>query len=212
MGLIPSGNTISLEATLTDYGKQKLYESIEGGDTLPFIDSFALGDSDANYLAMENGSDVLESGHVPADTGFFAVCRSYALYSGTYRPGSPIVLKDGEDGDVYRDFSIAGGEPLTLTFQITTQWPAGELFIENYWIGLTGGSSFTQQRWNEIFTPSVINTENGTELRIAFTGNLTFPEIARLTAIGNDMETDFVVNITGKQSYKHTQILFRITY
>ncbi len=211
MGLIASGTTVELQATLTDYGKQMLYESIEGGTTANLIDSFALGDSDANYSAMDNGTDILESGHVPADTGFMAMPRSYALFNGIYRPGKPIVLKDGDEDIITRDFAIGGNLPTTMTFQITTEWPASESFIEEYWMELFGGSIFTNQRWREIFNARIITNETGAQLEVTFTGNLNLIDVSRLSGVSNDLESDFHVNMTGKQSHKHTKILFRIT-
>jgi len=212
MGLIPqSGTTIELQAVLTDYGKAKLYQSIEGGTTTNLIDSFALGDSDANYAAIAAGTDILAAGHVPADTGFKAKARSYLLYNGLYRPGKPIVLKDGDDDEIIRDFKIGGNAPKTITFQITTEWPVGENFSEGYWMELYGGNQFSTERWREIFAARIIPNSAGAQLEVTFTGDLNISDVGRLSGMANDLETDFHINMTGKQSYKHTKIWFRIT-
>ena len=211
MGLIPSKSTIELTAKLTAYGKHKLYNSIEGGTTDEFIDSFALGDSDANYAAMENGTDTLQSGHVPDSSAVRSIPRSYALYDGIYRPGKPLVLIDGDDDQVYVDFAIGANNPTTLIYQITTEWPVESEFIEKYWMELYGGDSFTTEDWRRIFSAQMITNEFGQELRVSFTGNISLSDIGRLSGMSNDQETDFHINMTGQQSFKHTKIWFRIT-
>lgn len=73
MGLIPSSTTIDAQAYLTDRGREYLFNQNNirfdsNGDDLFEIVTFALGDPDANYRAIKQGSP-LTTGGVPDLTG-----------------------------------------------------------------------------------------------------------------------------------------------
>ena len=205
---------VLLEAKLTDYGKKKLYESIEGGENAPFITKFALGDSDANYVATENGHLASSLTNVPQGGDFKAAPRSFALWKGKYRPGSPVIFKDGDEVDIFRDFSIQGANQRldrVIGVELNTEWPAGQSFAEEYDIEMFGPSNFSEERWGELFSHSLSPSDGGWKLNITFHGLVNVSEIARLAGAAFDNESDFTVTITGKQTKLKTNIYFRMT-
>ena len=211
MAFVETGATVVLEAQLTDYGKKKLYESIEGGDVGSFITKFALGDSDTDYLAITNGVDPTTLENIPIPGDFKPSLRSFALYKGTYRPGPPRIFKDGNEDDLNVEFSIALNKENKMTFNLHTEWPAAEAFPEDYTVELIGPTSIEESRWNELFSYRLINNTDGQTLEVTFHGGLQLHELTYLMGNNADLGSDFYARIIGNQSNKYTNILFQIT-
>ena len=211
MGFISgTSGTITVQAHLTNAGKKKLFNSIEGGDSSPFITRFALGDSDANYVAIDNGSGTLAAGHVPEAGDFNVRPRSFVLYDGEYRPGVPVILHNGElaNPETVAEMSIGANDPVTLTFTIKTEWPKDASFTEDYEANLIGPSSIDKTRFNEIFSHEI----QGNTAKITYNGGINLTEIAKLT--GSDEfegESDMMLEVIGKQSRRWSSINVRIT-
>lgn len=219
MGFISGTSTVSVQARLTDAGKRKLYESIES-QTGSFITQFGLGDSDANYVAIDEGSGSLEAGHVPEAGDFLSKPRSFAIYQGIYRPGVPVILKNGDPiPELDETIDISGNDSNVVRVALKTEWPKGQLFNENYWVELNNPTSISNDRFNEIFSWSMIDAPGGVDqngnsmtikvLEVRFNGGLSLSEIVQLAGNG-DGETDFYINITGQQSRRFTRINFRV--
>jgi len=211
MGFITgTSGTITVQAHLTNAGKKKLFNSIEGGDSSPFITKFALGDSDANYAAIDNGASTLQAGHVPESGDYNVRPRSFALYSGLYRPGVPVILHNGDPAspESFADISIGGNEPAQLTFSIKTEWPKDESFDEDYWIRLVGPSSIDETRFAELFSATI----QGKTATLIYNGGASLTEIGKLTGSNEFVgESDFRIEITGKQSRRWSAINVRVT-
>jgi hypothetical protein len=203
MGFITSGDTITVQAKLTTAGRRKLYQSIEG-QSGTFITKFGLGDSDANYVAIEAGAGPLVSGHVPIAGDFQSRPRSHALYRGVYRPGVPVVyFNDSPGPEVHGFISIGGGSPSISTFNLKTEWPKGEIFNEGYWHELRNPTSIEDSRFEEIFTTRITG-DNVLELK--FHGGLSLVEISQLVGSNVYGESDFMINVTGKQTRRFNRI------
>lgn len=207
MGFIDSATTVTVQAKLTDAGKKKLYESIENQSGI-FITQFALGDSDANYVAIDEGSGSLQSGHVPEAGDFLSKPRSFAIYKGTYRPGTPIILHDGEPGpETNATISVGANGTHVATFAIETEWPKGETFSEGYWFELRNPTNISDERFQELF--SVQFLENNV-LELRYNGGANLSEVIQLVGSNSDGETDFHINITGKESRRFSRINIRV--
>ena len=203
MGFIDSGSTITVQAKLTNAGKRKLYQSIEGTSNT-FINRFALGDSDANYVAIEEGAGPLVSGNVPEAGNFQSRPRSLALYRGIYRPGIPVVyFNDNPGPEVHGIVSIEGNSPSVSRFNIKTEWPKGEVFDEGYWHELRNPTSIEDERFEEIFSTRIVE---GNVLELTFHGNLNLLELNQLVGSNVHGESDFHVNVSGKQTNRFNRI------
>ena len=207
MGFISSASTVTVQARLTKAGKKKLYDSIES-QSGQFITRFSLGDSDANYVAIDNGSGALSSGHVPEAGDYIPKPRSSVLYNGSFRPGSPMVFHNGSPGpETDATISINGSNQSVWTYAITTQWPKGEDFAEEYWTELKNPLNINEDRFRSAFTIRMVN-RNTLELTY-HADNLTLVDIIQLVGNGAG-ETDFHINITGKESRRFSRIKFRV--
>ena len=205
MGFIPSASTVTVQAKLTNAGKKKLYQSIEnqGGR---FITKFALGDSDSNYVAIEGGAGPVDAGHVPDAGDFLSQPRSFAIYQGLYPPGVPVIFHNGNPGpETVGTIAIGANSPQGVSFDIRTEWPVEQLFEEEYNVSIVAPSTSSQERFESAF---VYNLTDGT-LALRYVGGLSLADIARF--VGNDEgESDFYINIVGKQSRRFSRISMRI--
>jgi hypothetical protein len=136
MGFIEqTGSTVEVKATLTEYGKKKLFRAIKGDIDISnnFITRFSLGDSDCNYNISVGQNEILEAGHVPDIDVNDPRLKSMALFSGNYPPGKPIIYVDGDnDTNIYRDFYLdSNGGLQQTTFSILCKW-ADKDFNESY--------------------------------------------------------------------------------
>jgi len=85
MGFINSATTVTIQATLTNFGRKELIEN----DNSIFT-HFILGDSDANY----NTSETLVTGRIPSNNGDLANGSDYSVIaSKLYVTVSPITKK-----------------------------------------------------------------------------------------------------------------------
>ena len=174
MGFIASSTTVTVQAKLTDAGKKKLYESIET-DSSGFITKFAIGDSDANYAAIQASSGTLESGHVPEAGEFKPSIRSYALYEGIYRPGIPVILINdeyGSDAGISRQMSIGANETTSFTFKAATEWPKDEAFSETHRAYIQNPGNISEKTLSRLFTATPLTTD--TDGTAAQTGEWIF--------------------------------------
>lgn len=180
MGFITSATTVNVTAVLTNAGKEKLYNSIEGGSNARFITQFALGDSDSNYAAIDAGTPKLASGHVPEASEFVPAPRSFALYQGRYRPGFPVLLVNGAPGpEVFTTMSIGNNEPTSMQFRLTSEWPKNTSIEEGYMAVVQYPTTLPATSFRNLFTM----TNNGSGLyTFAFNGNATEHDL--LTLIG----------------------------
>lgn len=239
MGFIPSGETITVQAYLTETGKKALHDRIlvapffrsaeEAGVGLlaagaalgawdfRFITHFGLGDSDTNYNAIENGADVLKSGHVPIAGSFKSKPRSKVLYRGTYRPGIPRMLLNGA---ILTPFTIiplsitspiiepSGDQVWRLRYGIRMEWPKGELFNES----LRASASIPNlskrhvRSWLE-----TKNDESGDTHELFIQIRLdNHEQYHTLPELVEDYQ-DIVVNLEGRKTNKNIQFTIRFT-
>lgn len=201
MGFISSSSTVTVQAKLTDAGKKKLYNSIEKGAS-GFVTKFALGDSDADYVAIDAGTPHLAAGYVPEVSSFKPSMRSFAMYKGVRNPESPMILINGEYGmntGIYRDLSIASNTQATINFNITTEWPKDTIYSENYTVEIQNTGNLTPETLDRFFT--VARFTNGS-WGFAFDGGLSNQDLVLLigsfTNSGNG--TIIPLKITGKIS------------
>ena len=204
MGLISGSSTVTVQAKLTDAGKKKLYDSIEMGNS-GFITKFAIGDSDANYASIDAGGSVLASGHVPEVSGFRPSIRSFALYKGQYRPGVPIILVDGQygsDNGISRSLSIGGinsapDQRISILFDVTTEWPKDEQFVETYKIEIQNPGNLTSERLNRYFT--AFYHQLAKQFAFSLNGPLNITDLHLLSGLyGSANGTVIPVKLTGK--------------
>jgi hypothetical protein len=85
MGYIPSAETLTAVAYLTDRGREYLFNQgnirfdANGNDLFQVV-QFALGDPDANYTAIQNNNNaVLSTGEVPDISGKSEGCLKTAV-------------------------------------------------------------------------------------------------------------------------------------
>ena len=197
MGFISSSSTITVQAKLTDAGKKKLYESIENTNS-GFITKFAIGDSDANYAAIDAGGATLRSGHVPEASAFKPSLRSYVLYKGEYRPGVPVILIDnayGSNNGITRQMSIGGNAQTNFAFRPTTEWPKDEVFTENYKVTIQNPGNISQAQLNRFFTVAMVPSGMW---GFQFNGGLNLSDIAILAgAFGSGNGTVVPLKVLG---------------
>ncbi len=206
MGFIESATTVNVEAKLTFKGKQRLYNLIEGDGT--FITKFGLGDSDTDYKAVPT-TGPLDSGHVPETGSFKPRPRSLVLYKGMFRPGVPVIFFDNEPGPVDREFSIgSNSEGNTLVFNVSTQWPTGENYSEDYYYELQNPTSLSDEVFDRAFTIQKI----GAQFTLTFIGNLSINELTQLVGSVGDAFTDIVITITGRSTNKRTAMNVRLIF
>jgi hypothetical protein len=200
MGFISGTSTVTVQAKLTDAGKKKLYDSIENTAS-GFITQFAIGDTDANYAAIDAGASALSAGYVPEASGFRPSIRSFALYKGQYRPGIPVLLIDGaygSDNGVTKSLSIGnmmGPVSKSLTFEVTTEWPKDDSFSETYKVVIQNPGNISEDRLNRYFTLSQLG---GGRWSFQFNGFPTISEIPLLAgAYGTGNGTVVPIKIIG---------------
>lgn len=199
MGFLASGSTISVEAKLTKAGKEKIFNSIENNQS-GFITKFAIGDSDANYTAINAGTPTLASGHVPEVGDYKPSIRSFALYKGTYRPGVPVVLVDGEystDNGLIKDVSIGSNQLVKLFFDIGTEWPKNSDFTETYIIKGQNPGNMTESTFSRLFTIGRYSTG---EYTFQFNGGATNQELETLLGVSKEGSTTIRIRIQGTQT------------
>lgn len=202
MGFISGTSTVTVQARLTNYGKKKLYESIESNSG-NFVTKFALGDSDSNYVAISDGAGPLDSGFVPEAGDFQSRPRSFALYQGSYRPGKPVILVNGDPMDTVGGMlSIGGNGTRSVTFELATEWPKDEPFSEGYDYELINPTSINDERFAELFSVTMLE---GNTLQVTYNGGANLAEILVLT--GNfAYESDVSVTVVGQQTKKVVDI------
>jgi len=179
MGFISSSSTITVQAKLTDAGKKKLYDSIENTNS-GFITKFAVGDSDANYAAIEAGTSQLLTGHVPEASAFKPSLRSYLLYKGNYRPGVPVILIDNQYGGnngLTKQLSVGSNIQASVLFSPTTEWPKDEVFTESYKVSIQNPGNISQSSLDRLFTISYQATG---QWKFQFNGNISLDDIGIL--------------------------------
>lgn len=201
MGFISSSSTVTVQAKLTDAGKKKLYNSIEKGSS-GFVTKFALGDSDAEYVAIDAGTPHLAAGYVPEVSGFKPSMRSFVMYKGIRNPDSPMILINGDYGTntgIYRDLSIAANTKVNIVFNITTEWPKDTLYSENYTVEIQNTGNLTPDTVERFFT--VVRTTSGA-WAFQFDGGLSNEDLALLLGTFTNTGSGTVVplKITGKVS------------
>jgi len=179
MGFISGTSSVTVQAKLTDAGKKKLYESIENNSS-GFITKFAIGDSDANYGAIDAGTDTLASGHVPEASEFKPSLRSFALYQGQYRPGIPVILIGGEYGSDHGTsikLSIGANQQQQIEIVPTTEWPKDEAFEELYKLEVQNPGNLSESQMDSLFI-----VQGNT---FQFNGNIRLSEVALLAGAYN---------------------------
>jgi len=143
--LTGTSGTVTVQAKLTDYGKEMIHAQIDGtsmsdaimaamnpGEKL--INAFAFGDSDIDYEAIDAADGgIPEVNHIPEASAFSPYVRSFALQSGTYRPGHPIVFIDGNSGPdpLSVTFRVPDNPPDSIevgAYSITTEWPENSAY------------------------------------------------------------------------------------
>lgn len=209
MGFIEqTGSTVEVKATLTEYGKKKLFSAIKGDIDISnnFITRFSLGDSDCNYNISVGQNEVLESGHVPDVDVNDPRLKSMALYTGNYPPGKPIVYVDGNnDTNIYRDFYIdyLGGLQQT-TFTLLCKWADRDFNEEynvltnvhsNYISNISGGQSGKPLFWT---------IQNGASagskvLTIGYNSNFQDLRLAQKFIVNNNI-LDIPFEVIGKKT------------
>jgi len=214
MGFISGTSTVTVQAKLTDAGKKKMYESMQNGNS-GFVEKFAIGDSDTNYVAIDAGGSVLQSGHVPEATGFRPTFRSFALYKGMYHPGTPVILIDkdyGGDNGIFRKLSIGGinsasNKQIYILFDVTTEWPKDEPFIETYKFEVQNPGNMTDDVLSKMFTTFYHGSAQKTAFMV--TGPLSIDQLSLIYGeSGSGNGTTVPVKITGLVS--NAQITYNI--
>lgn len=215
MSFVPSGETVEVQATLTAKGRKKLFDSLEDVNE-PFVTRFALGDSDANYEAIESGFGTLTPGFVPSIGEFVPRIRSYVLRSGVYKPTPPVILVNGsysDDNGHYFEFPIGNNEPRTQTFTIETEWPKATKYQESYSISTSldnfqRPSSISSIGFISEFTRAFNSSFENNVWTIEFTGDLD-PSI-RETVLGTGTNAKggltWVARVEGNESQLVTSI------
>lgn len=206
MGFISSATTVNVTAVLTNAGKKKLYDSIEGGTTARFITQFALGDSDANYAAIDAGTPRLTSGKVPECSEFVPSPRSFALYQGKYRPGFPVLLVNGSPGpEVFTTMSIGNNVPASMQFRLTSEWPKNTAMEEGYFVHVSYPTNLPSISFQSIFSL----TNNGSGLyTFTFNGNISEHDL--LTLIGKYRMGSTTIPILAGGFYTQQRVTYYI--
>lgn len=213
MSFVPTGNTVEVQAFLTAKGRKKLFDSLEGGANESFVTRFALGDSDANYDAIDAGFGTLASGTVPSAGEFMPRIRSYVLYRGQYKPSPGLILVNGEykgEGGHMFEFPIGNETPRTQRYEIETEWPKGSIYGEEYAVSLsfsdqvTGGLGFLAafaQAFNFTFENRIWTVE--------YTGNLD-PQV-RDAILGDETSGKGGLSVIGRIEGRDSQLVTTIT-
>jgi hypothetical protein len=216
MGFIPSSSTVSVEAKLTAAGRKKLFDSLETVNE-PFITKFALGDSDCNYDAIDDGFGALGAGYVPQPGEWKPRIRSFLLQSGMYKPAVAHIVVDGRYGGAeghYRTFPIGANSGQQQKYKFETEWPKGERYEEEYEISynIAGANNIADialfsNSFNVTFIANEQQSEGDTrtdvgELWLTFRGGMDLASLQEI--IGPDDETNngwtFEVRIEGQES------------
>lgn len=209
MGFINSATTVNVTAVLTNAGKEKLYNSIEGGGNIRFITQFGLGDSDANYAAIDVGTPKLSSGHVPEASEFVPSPRSFALYQGRYRPGFPVLLINGTPGpEVFTTLSIGNNQPTSLQFRITSEWPKNTVIEEGYFPQILYPTNLPSISFRALFAM----TNNGNGLyTFTFNGNASDQDLLTLLGASRMGSTTIPIKIGGYNTQQFVTYYIEVT-
>ena len=215
MGFIASSSTVTVQAKLTAAGRKKLFDSLETVNE-PFITKFALGDSDANYTAIDAGFGSLATGAVPQPGEFLSRPRSFVLQSGQFKPSVSHILIDGRQGGTeghYMTVPIGANVPVNQTVKIETEWPRGTKYDETYHATFITNATaeFTNDTWSYYasnFQFKLIQHEGSWKLQILFNGGLDQSVLDNI--IGPDDETgngwSITVTIHGLESQNQTVV------
>lgn len=216
MSFVPSSTTVTVSAKLTAAGRKKLFDSLETVNE-PFITKFALGDSDCNYDAIDEGYGALAAGYVPQPGEWKPRIRSFVLQSGMYKPAVAHIVVDGRYGGAeghYRTFPIGANVGQQQKYKLETEWPKGQRYDEEYDVSyslaghgdLTGVITFAQYFditfvANEQQSEGDNRTDVG-ELWLTFRGGMDLATLQEI--IGPDDETNngwtLTVRIEGQES------------
>jgi len=195
MGLIPSATTVTVQAKLTDKGREVLFNSIEDNNA-GFITKFGIGDSDANYKSIGAGSGTLESGHVPEVSDFAPIIRSFALYDGMFRPGVPVLLIGEDYGpEIVMDMSVGSNdEKVRLAFVIKTEWPKNTVYDEGHIAKIQNPGNLSDAAFKKLFTIASLTT--GQHI-LQFNGGATEDELDILLGTNRTGSTTIIINLEG---------------
>jgi hypothetical protein len=196
MGLLSGTSTVTVNAFLTNAGKRKIFNAIQDGDASGFITKFCLGDSDSNYASIEAGNGVLGSGHVPEASDYMPSLRSYALFSGQYRPGKPVILIGEDYGpEINLDMSVgSNNEKIFINFAVNTEWPKNSSFKESTKLVSTKPSWMSQAVFDRLFTLAPL--PNGT-WAFQFNGGATEDELDALLGVSRTGSSTITLNAIG---------------
>lgn len=208
MGFIEqTGSTVELKATLTEYGKKKLFSAIKGDIQLMnnFITKFSLGDSDCNYNITIGQATPLSSGHVPDVDVNDPRLKSMILYNGSYPPGKPYVYVNGSnDTNTFYDWYVQtdGGNQQT-SFEISCKW-GGRDFDEVYNIIPTQYVNYISKLNSGAQTPLYWDIQNGSSVgtkRLIIGYNPNYSNLSFFgTLVVNQNTLDLPFELIGKQS------------
>jgi len=172
MGFIEqTGSTIEVKATLTDYGRSKLFRAIKGESapqpTLPpgadlaeimritsqfpstnFITRFCLGDSDCNYNISAGQNAPLLAGHVPDVDVNDPRLKSSAVWRGDYPGGQQRMYINGlytKNITYNLNVDYPGSNIQQMTFLLKTKWGRKD-YDEDYDIIVNGYNRYVSYR------------------------------------------------------------------
>lgn len=212
MSFVDSASTVTVKAFLTAAGRKKLFDSLETVND-EFVTMFGLGDSDANYAAIEAGFGTLPSGLVPSPGEFLSNIRTYALYQGRYEPYNGLILVDGEYSQAeghFVKFPIGDNRPRIKSYVIESEQPKKQRVDETYKLSasidgaplsITTASLFAQYfRWELVQLAG--QDQSSTRLEVEFLGGMSQTELNNV--IGPDSDSDhgwtFQVRLEGNQT------------
>ena len=215
MGFISgTTGTITVQAKLTDYGKEIIHGHIDGYNLsdivrLPanpsgkLITRFALGDSDIDYEAIEayeGGKPTV--GEVPEASAFRPTIRSFVLQEGTFRPGVPIMFVNGSAGPdpLSVPFSVPDAAPGVVevaSYTVATEWPRNSEYNEVYDLEVLSaeGGSITDKLARKAFI--VTWTKPNSVFRVDYHRSaLTADERSIIETVATTSDISIVVNGT----------------
>lgn len=204
MAFINSASTVTVQAFLTAAGRKKLFDSLEEVNE-PFVTKFALGDSDANYGAIDAGFGTLNSGSVPEPGEFKPRVRSFLLQSGMYKPSTAHIVIDGRYGGSeghYRTFPIGSNVAEQRSYKLETEWPKKSRYEESYSLTFDIAGSNSVAGASSLFAQYFDLTFQNNEVIVTFRGGMDLSTLQNI--IGADDETNngwtFQIRIEGLES------------
>lgn len=207
MGFISGTTTVSVQAHLTDIGKEKLYQSIQGDIQGGFITEFALGDSDCNYKTVDLYG-TLESGNVPEASDYNPMLRSKALYTGDYIPGVPVLSVNEEYGfEVWQTMSIGANEQIYTLLNMKTEWPKNTIISEGYITSIVNPGNITDEALARLFFVTLL--PNG-QYAFQFNGSASDVELDVLLGPDRLSSTTIPIRFTGRKSNKSIMVMIEL--